>query len=462
MHSRADQVAAGRAAPLAAAGLRTEQVLRVVGGLLHASALLCIGLLLWHLAAPTVAKRTTAGVTVDAMLDTPLPALLRGGSDTIDITLAGTPDARTRARVSAVRASGHVVRLFAPRTLPSLAMSVEAEWKATGGSRILVAGRDSTTAGVADGAGALDSMHLELGGSRAVTGPVQGALRARQPGVTASVEPLVAGAPLDARVLVVGNATWESRFLMAAFEEAGWPVDAALTVSPKVTIGQGAGRTPMRGRHAVVVLLPGAPTAAVNALTPFVRDGGGLLIVGEAARLPGLGALRAGAPGATLAGELGAEASGTPRHGLDLVPIATLASGAVMLEERDGRTAIAARRVGAGRVLQVGYDNSWLWRMAGDDASVATHRRWWNALLSSVVSLRSPAPRIAHDVEDDTLDAAPLVAMVRDLGVPVIRDRIDAPERSSLAASLDPRWLLAAAAFSLVVSWVIRRWRGLI
>jgi hypothetical protein len=273
---------------------------------------------------------------------------------------------------------------------------------------------------------------------------------------------LASTAPVEARVLVLGAATWESRFLIAALEESGWPVDAAVSLSPRVTITQGPARLPSRARHSIVVLLPGAPASAVALLPAFVRSGGGLVIVGEAARAAGLAPLRAGAPGSTLSGEAGAEASDEPRHGLDLVPMATLCDGSVPLESRDGRVAVAARRIGAGRVIQVGYDNSWLWRMGGNDDSPVAHRRWWTALLSGIVAQRAPISRVATTLPFDTLDAAPLAALARDLGLPVIRSAsaVSAPSQSPVAV-LDPRWLLTLALITLVASWALRRWRGL-
>jgi hypothetical protein len=276
------------------------------------------------------------------------------------------------------------------------------------------------------------------------------------------VAALHATAPREARVLVLGEASWESRFLIAALEEAGWPVDVGVTLSPKVTITQGDTRSPSRSRHAVVIGLPGAPAAAVTALPAFVRAGGGLIIVGEAARIASLASLRAGAPGTTVTGEAGAEASSSPQHGLDLTPIGALTAGTVTLEDRDGRTSVAARRVGAGRVVQVGYENSWLWRMAGNDDAPVAHRRWWTSLVASVVSLRAPAPDFQLDAEHDTLDAAPLAALARDVGLPTIRTGSVTSASHSWIASLDLRWLLAFALLLFVASWTLRRWRGLV
>ena len=330
-----------------------------------------------------------------------------------------------------------------------------------GGTRVQTGGADSTAVLIADAAGPIDSTTLLLSGAQSRTGPVQGTLRVGGRMARGAAAPLFARAPQDARVLVLGEATWESRFLVAALEETGWTLDVAVSLSPRVTVTQGSAGVPSSQRHSVVVVLPGTPPSAIAVLPAFVRNGGGLVIIGAAARSAGLASLRAGSPGATTEGEVGAESGTDARHGLDLVPVAALAEGGVALERRDGNVAVAARRVGAGRVVQVGYENSWLWRMAGNDEAPVAHRRWWNAILSGVVPLSAPISRVQLDAEHDTVDAAPVAALARDLDVPVVHaSRVTTISRS-LVASLDPRWLLALAVLALVASWTLRRWGGL-
>lgn len=458
MLSRAEPRAATSSATVAS----SEQALRVIGTLLHGLAFVAMILLFWRLRVSPVIPSARASVNVDGALNTSVDVLLRARSDSLDIELLGVPDARSRALLRAVRGSGHHVRIAAPVALPVTAVALEEEWRTSGGTRVQLIGGDSASRVIRDGAGLIDSVRIDRTGLRSRLGPVMDVLHADAAGVRASAAAIGAALPAEARVLVLGDATWESRFLVAALEEAGWPVDVGVTLSPRVIVTQGASLVPSRARHAIVVLLPGASPSAVRTLPAFVRSGGGLVIVGEAARSAALGTLRAGAPAATVSGEIGAEASAQPRHGLDLVPIAALASGSVSLESRDGQVAVAARRVGAGRVIQVGYDNSWLWRMAGNDDAPVAHRRWWSALLSGIVPRTAPVSRNATDAEHDTLDAAPVAAMARDLGLPVIRPTLIATTATrSFAASLDPVWLLVLAVISLVASWTLRRWRGL-
>ncbi len=436
-------------------------LLRVAGGVLHAIAVACMALALWRLVTPTVTRDVSATVTADGALDVPLAALFTAAADTIDVTLRAVPAARDRAALRALRGSGHVLRLHSDAPLVATAVAAESEWRASGGTRVQMVGGDSLAAAVSDGAGLLDSVTMEPSGLRRRTGPLEGAVQLRGRAALAAAAPLIATAPAVARVFVGGAATWESRFLIAALEESGWPVDAAVTLSPKVTVTQGAVRTPSRVRHAIAIVLPGASAGTIAALPAFVRSGGGVVIVGEAARSAGLSAMRAGVPGATLSGEVGAEAGDEPRHGLELVPMASLAPGSVALELRDGRIAVAARRIGAGRVVQVGYDNSWLWRMAGNDDAPAAHRRWWSTLLSGVVPLGGPLSSQRTTTETDTLDAAPVAALVQDLGLPAVRTPRIGTARAPWLDTVDLRWLMAIATLSLVASWTLRRWRGL-
>ena len=460
MPSRADVSVSVRVASLAEqSGARAA---RILGATLHAVAFVCMALLLWRSLTPENSRRSLVGVDMRGQLDASLSALIRTASDTVDVHLHSAPDARARVALRALRSSGRVLRLSSDRALTPVAVSAEGEWRASGGARVQAVGADSVAAVISDAAGVIESTTFPPAGIQSRTGPVQGVLQVGVRSARASVAPLIARAPQSARVLVLGGATWESRFLIAALEEGGWPVDVAVSLSPKVTVTQGSTRAPNRDRHSIVIVLPGAASSAMAALPEFVRGGGGLVIVGDAARSRSLSSLRAGTPGAMMSGEAGAESGTQPRHGLDLIPVAELVDGGVALESRDGRIAVAARRVGAGRVVQVGYDNSWLWRMGGNDDAPIAHRRWWTAILSGVVRQSAPVSTMRLDPEHDTLSAAPIAALARDVGLPVVRaSSVDTMSRSFIA-SFDPRWLLGLAVLSLVATWLLRRWRGLV
>ena len=436
-------------------------VVRVAGAVLHVVALASMALALWRLMTPAVVRNAQAVVRADGGLETSFATLLRAPAETIAVSLDGVPDVQTRAAIRTLRASGHSVLLTTDRTLPGIAVAAEEEWRASGGARVQMVAPDSQLLAVRDGAGLIDSMRVPLAGDRRRTGPITGLITLATARAQARVAPLRAANPATARVFVAGDATWESRFLVAALEEAGWPVDVAITLSPRVVVAQGEARRPTRTRHAIVIALPGASPAVLSSLPAFARSGGGVVLVGEVARSASLASLRAGTPGAARSGEVGAEASDHPRDGLDVVPLASLARDAVALEMRDGMTTVAARRVGAGRVLQVGYDNSWLWRMAGNDDAPVAHRRWWTALLSGLVPLSAPVAHAPAMTDSLGADAAPVAAMARDVGLPAVQSARLASDSASFVASLDLRLLLILSLISLVASWAARRWRGL-
>ena len=74
--------------------------------------------------------------------------------------------------------------------------------------------------------------------------------------------------------------------------------------------------------------------------------------------------------------------------------------------------------------------------------------------------MAAPVSRVVLDPSHDTLDAAPLAALARDLGLPAVRMRSAAVSSRSFVEHLDPQWLLALALLSLVASWTLRRFRG--
>jgi len=78
------------------------------------------------------------------------------------------------------------------------------------------------------------------------------------------------------------------------------------------------------------------------------------------------------------------------------------------------------------------------------------------------VPLSAPVSRIMTAAESDTLTAAPVAALASALGLPTVRDAGVTSSRRDVRASLDLRWLLCAGLVSLVASWVLRRWRGLV
>jgi hypothetical protein len=436
---------------------------RGVAMLLHALGVACAAAAAWRLAQPATVTPPIATVADDsvrvgtglAAARAPLAALVAAApGETLAVHLATVPGARVRGALRALADAGHALALTTPAPLAAPAIAARVTTGPAPSATVVVAGDSGATHVVGDAAGTLDSVR---GATVLRLASVAGVARVRAGSVRATAP--VLATTHGTRVLVAGAAGWESRFVVTALEEAGWGVDAALAVAPTVVVRQGE-PVLANTRHVAAIVLPGAPPSVLRAVPAFVRAGGGAVLVGDAAREGAAVAVRAGVPGVVRPGEAGMEASDDePRHGLDLVPIASLVRGGVALESRDGATAVAARRVGAGRVLQVGYADSWRWRMAGAESAPVAHRRWWSALVASVVSPPMPAAPRASPLHD-TLDAAPIAALAASLPLPRVAPP-PAPVVRAAAWLPDARALAVAALVAFTLAWALRRRGGL-
>lgn len=255
------------------------------------------------------------------------------------------------------------------------------------------------------------------------------------------------------RLLVIGRADWESKFVVAALEEDGWKVDAQIRIAPGVNVTQGANAEIDTARYSAVIALDESAAPYSGAIAGFVSTGGGLVLSGTAASLDAFAGVRAGAPGRVTSGAvLASEPGAIALRSLSLIPVAGLKVDAIVLERRDGAAAVAVRRHVAGRVLQQGYVDTWRWRLSGDDQSLAAHRTWWTRSIASIAY----APRFSER-SLAVGDAAPGAALVAALGP------------SSANTSLSPGtttgtipfwWLFALLCATLLGEWASRRLRG--
>ena len=138
---------------------------------------------------------------------------------------------------------------------------------------------------------------------------------------------------------------------------------------------------------------------------------------------------------------------------LPLAPITSLRTDAVPLEKRAGAVAIAARRIGAGRALQLGYEDTWRWRMGGGEGAVRDHRLWWTGLVSSVAY----APRISGATSTTPTDEAPMVGLVAAIGPRTPAEAISNLYRQQ---SQWMPWLFVLLALGLIGEVASRRVRG--
>ena len=111
---------------------------------------------------------------------------------------------------------------------------------------------------------------------------------------------------------------------------------------------------------------------------------------------------------------------------------------------------VVAARAGPGRVLLVGYEDTWRWRMVGADGAPEAHRAWWSALVTGVAH----APVVP--LSAPFVDEAPLAAAIGELGLPA--DRTSAGSRAPFP--LDAV-LFAVLLLAMLGEWLSRRLRGL-
>ena len=363
------------------------------------------------------------------------------------------PDAAPRDWLAALRATGVSVTWRAPG-VPALAVTAEQLPDPRGRSRVSVAGPAGAQLAVRDASGPIDSLSVASIGASLIAGVI--APVTVDDGGHSATSSLPDSIDLR-RLLVLGRAGWEARFVVEALEEQGWGVDARLTVAPGAIVRHGPRHPIDTGRYAAVLALDTTVASEASSLRRYARSGGGVIIAGSAGRAPALAAL---AP-ARVAGRVQPQgvASGGPATlaTLGYFALRPVSERVVRLDERNGDVAVAAHRVGAGRVLQVGHDETWRWRMAGGDDGPAAHRAWWGAMVSAAAFapvVRTGRVPAAHSFGDD----APLAALAAVLGAPAATRPIAAEtpaDRSRLEMLL-----LALALVAFLSEWASRRFRG--
>lgn len=371
-------------------------------------------------------------------------------ADSLHVALDELPGGAERDWLAALRRAGAAVT-WSTRASAPLALTVEALEDPAGGARAMVAAPPGTRVVVSDSLGVLDTVVMAGPSASLRVRDVFGAASAAAAGARASATPRDSLAPRG--VAVLGRAGWEAKFIIAALEERGWKVSARLAVAPGIFVRQGKVELDT-ARTGVVVALDSSAWRDSRAIERFVRSGGGLVLAGEAAHGAAFARLAAGRAGERVRAATITFSDSAPRRALGFYPVASRVADAVVLESRDGAAAVAARRVGAGRVVQVGYDESWRWRLQGGSGSPEAHRAWWSAVVGSAAyrpSLELPTP-------SEALDPAPLAATYSRLGPPV--EPVQTAPPSAPAPALRG-WMLVALFAMLLAEWASRRLRGM-
>ena len=366
----------------------------------------------------------------------------------VHVTAAFAPAVREREWLRALARAGVRVS-WSGDSIPAIAIEVAARSDPAGGVRAYVAAPAGARATLSDAVGLIDTLSIAPG-ANALSLPMSAvALDLLVRGQHARA--LAPESLLPRQIVVLGRAGWEGKFAMAALEERGWRVSSRLRVGPNVSVSQGTPLALDTAHTAVVVALDSSAAQYAGAIVSFERTGGGVVLAGDAPLAAPLRALAPGRAGARVAAASISFASTAPRRALGFYPIVALASDAVPLESRDGHVIAAARRVGAGRVVQLGYDETWRWRLAGTGDAPAAHRDYWSSVISAA-AYRATAPITAAA---GNADAAPLASLYADLGSP------SAPAAPAVHVSPGLRWwMFALLALLLLAEWSSRRLRG--
>ena len=426
-----------------------DSIRRALEWSLRAVSLGLVAWMMWLSLAPTGASHARRAADSRSLADSLAGWTLDPRADSLHLVLHAVPERAERAWLVALRRVGAAVS-WSSDSLEPLAVAAVPLNDPSGGVRTLVAAPRGTRLTVSDALGVMDTLVMAGPSAELRVRGVEGAVRASPGGRGAST--VVPDSLAPRTVIVLGSAGWEAKFAIAALEESGWNVAARLAVAPGVDVGQGSAR-PDTAVAGVVVALDSVAARDARRIESFVRDGGGLVLAGGAARDPAFARLAAGRVGPRVRAAALSFSDSSPRRALGYFPIARLAGDAVPLETRDGGVVAAARRVGAGRVVQVGYDETWRWRLQGGNGSAEAHRAWWSAVVGSA------GYRAAHAVVIDSgsLDPAPVAALYSALGEPAGHDLSvpGSPDRPALR-----RWMLILLFATLLAEWASRRLRG--
>lgn len=360
---------------------------------LRGAVLVALALMLWRSLRPELGAGGNAirarGITTNLLAQwssAPVPPRR------IEMQLDNLPSRIERAWLAALVGAGTTLGWSGDLT-PVMA-EVEPVARPAGGTRVRVAAPNGSSTVIADDIGPVDTVRAQNGGAIATLGSRSGAFSARVNGSVATAA--LRDSLLLHEVLVIGAAGWESKFTAAALEEEGWKVDVLARVAPGVDVTAGTAATIDTSRYSAVIALDGTGAPYAARITDFVRSGGGLILAPPAAASSALAPLRA------------------------------VGTDAIALEKRGTTTTVAARRFGAGRLLQIAYGDTWQARMTGGDSAVAEHRRLWTRLVSDV-AYAPRVERVAGNAADRAMpaqDAAPLADLVASIGPPAAANAI--------------------------------------
>jgi hypothetical protein len=447
----------------------------VLEWVLRAVALLALA---WLLLLVIQARHTRYGATAEgADMEEALARWSTSATPSdVHVQFSAPPSPVVRDWLAALTAAGTEVSWGGQAPVAS-AVAVEPVADPMRPTQLLVAGPVGAQVTFADRLGGLDSVVLAGVGARATIPRLEGELRAeigapmehpadelasapREPLAAKSATTTATAALRDSLtlrpVLLLSEAGWEAKFVMAALEERGWKVHAQLALGPGGDLLQGPAALRLdTANYAAVIALDSLALRFTSGIRRYVQDGGGLVAAGEGAALralaPVLPATASGTP--TDPGPFATDSGGSPREALALVGLGNLSPDAIALEHLGSAVAVAAWRMGEGRVAQVGFHDTWRWRMASSDVhAVDEHREWWSILVSSVAY--APRTELGGGYH---AEPTPLASLIAAIGPATPETHQPSPGWG------DPRfipWFAAIAFAALLLEWLSRRLRG--
>ncbi|HZS58995.1 MAG TPA: hypothetical protein VFA43_06975 [Gemmatimonadaceae bacterium] len=419
---------------------RVEDALRVL-------VLATLGWYLMHVLR--VSHDGVVDVATSATLDSALVRWsTRATPPKVAITMAHPPRGVERDWLAALNATATTVAWSGPTLVPT-AIAEAPRADPMRGATVTVAAPAGADVVLADTLGIIDSM-------RAISGGVHATLPHPRAAVDARVGDVVARAALHdslalKRLLIFGTAIWETKFTVAALEERGWTVDARFGVSPRGDVHQGDPITAIdTARYAAVIAIDSTVAPYAERIVRFVHEGGGLILWPAAAQRRAFASLVPATTGATIDDEGNPPSDSAPRAALELVALNSLTKDAVVLDRRGDVVAVAARRIGLGRVIESGYTTLWRWRMDGGAHAPDAHREWLAGLVAGV------AHAGRFDMLSQPTDVAPLATLIDRLGPPSSIATGTSAEDPTRQASI----VLTLVAVALLAEWLSRRLRG--
>jgi hypothetical protein len=364
------------------------------------------------------------------------------------VELDRTPLPAHRDWMSALSHSG--VRFSWRGHLPPTGVAVHPVASPRGGLTVLTAAPNENRVSIEDELGLIEGATASHGGASFSVPSATGNIIARAGGAVATAA--IPDSIRIGRVLVIGSAGWETKFVTAALEEDGWKVDVDIRVAPGVDVSQGIVSQIDTARYSAVIALDASAASRASDIVRYAASGGGVILAGTTASLDAFAGIRPGTSGtirspSAIEGEPGT----ITVTSLPVAPIVSLRADAVTLARENGLVAVAARRHGGGRVLQTGYLDTWRWRMSGGVNSPAEHRAWWTRAVASVAY----APVITHSAGSS--DDAPVARLIAALGPPSASRGATV---ASAAGSISLWLLFAILSLSLLGEWASRRLRG--